>query len=187
MPHANPEPNDALRLQLLVLRCQAGDAQAFSALLERFGPRTQRYLRSLLGDDADDAQQEVWIAVYRSVARLANPAGFRTWLFTITRHRALDYLRKRRRHEALIEDVVADVPMGDAADEGGDDAPDLAHMETAMVELPLAQREVLLLRFRDEMTYAEIAVITGCPLGTVKTRIHHARRNLRRLLNRSDS
>lgn len=61
---------DDLRLQLLVLRCQAGDERAFSQLLDDFGPRTLRYLRGLLGDDAEDVHQEVWLAAYRSIATL---------------------------------------------------------------------------------------------------------------------
>ena len=96
-----PEPEDLaserLRLHLLVLRCQAGDEQAFTSLFNRFSSRTLAYLRGLVGDDADDVQQDVWLAVYRNLRTVANPGAFRTWLFQTTRHRALDLLRKRRR------------------------------------------------------------------------------------------
>ena len=53
--------DDELRLHLLVLRCQVGDERAFATRFEEFGDRTHRYLRALLGDDADDAEQEAWI------------------------------------------------------------------------------------------------------------------------------
>ena len=89
-------------LYLLVLRCQAGDEAAFGQLLTSFGSRTLAHLRTLVGDEAEDVQQEVWLAVYRRIGSLANPGGFRTWLFQTTRHRAIDYLRARRRELVLM-------------------------------------------------------------------------------------
>ena len=88
--HMADDPTDPARLALefLVLRCQTGDERAFERLLEQFGERTHRYLRGLVGDAADDVQQEVWLAVYRGIARLAAPHAFRTWLYRTTRNRA---------------------------------------------------------------------------------------------------
>lgn len=176
-------PNEELRLHLLVLRCQTGDETAFALLFEEFGGRTHRYLRGLLGDDADDAQQEVWLSVYRAISTLANPAVFRTWLFSTTRRRALDQLRKRKREAELLVDVSDGV---DVADDTTDHAPLADGLERVLEELPRLQREVLLLRFRDDLSYAEIAVVIGCPVGTVKTRIHHAKHKLRESLERSE-
>ena len=70
------------------------------------------YLRGLVGDAADDVQQEVWLAVYLGMRHLSNPRAFRTWLFRTTRHRAIDYLRMQKR-DALLVDVadVADVTL----------------------------------------------------------------------------
>lgn len=193
MADATPANDDELRLTLLVLRCQAGDDQAFARLLDRFGSRTLRYLRGLLDDDAEDVQQEVWLSVYRSIATLANPGAFRTWLFSTTRRRALDFLRKRRREQELIvHDVAfdgADEPgeFVDAAAEPDFGAVDVNEMDDLLVGLPPPQREVLLLRFQDGMSYSEIALITGCPVGTVKTRIFHAKRKLQTLLKRDET
>jgi len=177
---------DTLRLHLLVLRCQAGDERAFATLLDMFGPRTLHYLRSLLGDDAEDAQQEVWLSVYRAIATLADPRAFRTWLFSTTRRRAIDHLRKRRREQELLIDAMEDVRRDHAVQH--DPWPELAsdQIDTVLSALPPVQREVLLLRLRDEMSYSEIAVIVGCPVGTVKTRLHHAKRKARELLQRRD-
>jgi len=69
---------DDLRLCLLVLRCQAGDEQAFAQLFERSGPRTLAHLQGLIGRDAEDVQQDVWLTVYRSLSTLAHPGAFRT-------------------------------------------------------------------------------------------------------------
>lgn len=175
--------NDDLRLHLMVLRCQSGDERAFRSLLDEFGGRTLRYLRGLVDDDADDVQQEVWLSVYRSVASLANPQAFRTWLFSTTRRRAIDHLRKRRRERELIvesseESELPDVPVDDSTI----DDIDRTALGDVLAGLPPPQREVLLLRFQDELSYAEIALVVGCPVGTVKTRIHHAKRKLQELL-----
>jgi RNA polymerase sigma-70 factor (ECF subfamily) len=188
MPDATPARDDDVRLQLLVVRCQAGDERAFGRLLDEFGGKTRRYLFGLVGDDADDVQQEVWLSVYRSIATLANPRAFRTWLFSTTRRRALDYLRKRRREQELIVDAGDDtLGVHEVADESSIDALDGQDLASVLADLPPPQREVLLLRFQDEMSYNEIAVIVGCPVGTVKTRIHHAKRKLHDILTRGSN
>jgi RNA polymerase sigma-70 factor, ECF subfamily len=176
-------PQD-LSLHLLVLRCQAGDETAFARLLDAFGGKTLGYLRGLIGDDADDVQQEVWIAVYRSIHTLANPAAFRTWLFRTTRHRAVDYLRRRKREKELIDDVsIEEVQTSDDAAIATIDA---ALLERALAAMPPPQREALLLRYRDDLSYAEIAIVVGCPIGTVRTRLHHAKRRLHELLEKEN-
>jgi RNA polymerase sigma-70 factor (ECF subfamily) len=71
-------------LHLLVLRCQTGDERAFRPLMERFGAKTLAYLRGVVGQDADDVQQDVWLSVCKSIRSLTNPSAFRTWLFRTT-------------------------------------------------------------------------------------------------------
>jgi len=175
-----------LSLHLLVLRCQAGDERAFARLMEAFDYKTLGLLRGLVGDDADDVQQEVWLTVYREIGRLENPAAFRTWLYRLTRHRAIDFLRKRKREQELVDDIASQVV--DAVDERDADDNlttfDALAFEQALMAMPPPQREVMLLRYRDEMSYSEIALVVGCPIGTVKTRLHHAKRRLQELLRR---
>lgn len=72
------------------------------SLYRRFGERTQRYLRGLLGDEADDVQQEVWTVVLRELARVADVGAFRTRLFRVTRTTALDFLRRRNRLSSVF-------------------------------------------------------------------------------------
>jgi RNA polymerase sigma-70 factor, ECF subfamily len=177
--------DDELRLHLQVLRCQAGDERAFAALFERFAARTLRYLRGLVDDAAEDVQQEVWLAVYRGVASLSDPRAFRTWLYRTTRHRAVDYLRRRRRERELVADVAADADAGggSAAAHGPDDDPlseplDAGALHAALATLPPVQREALVLRYQDGLSYAEIALVVGCSVGTVRSRLHHAKRRL---------
>jgi RNA polymerase sigma-70 factor, ECF subfamily len=179
---------EAISLHLIVLRCQAGDERAFAQLLAAFGERTLRYLQGIVGDDAEDVYQEVWLTVFRSVSGLSNPGAFRTWLFQTTRHRALDYLRRRKRERELLEDVASEVEVVHESDDSMPLASiDEVSLDRALMAIPPPQREVLLLRYRDDLSYTEIAVVVGCPLGTVRTRLHHAKRRLEELLTRGDT
>ena len=177
MPDHRAPRDDEKRLFLLVLRCQAGDETAFSRLMEWFGARTLAHLRGLLGDDADDVQQEVWLAVYMRIGALSNPRAFRTWLFQTTRHRAIDFLRSRKRERELLEEAAREIDFANAPDEGIGGL-DQSSVAAALKDLSPAQREVLLLRYEEDMTYAQIAVIVGCSIGTVRSRLHHAKLRL---------
>jgi RNA polymerase sigma-70 factor (ECF subfamily) len=179
MPAHSPGGADELRLHLLVLRCQSGDERAFAQLFDRLGGRTLAYLVGLVGGDAEDVQQEVWLAVYRGVRGLANPGAFRTWLFQTTRHRAIDFLRRRKRERELLETAAVDASWS-AADETGDTDKE-PPLPEIMARLAAPHREVLLLCYQDDMSYAEIALVVGCSVGTVKSRLHHARRRAREL------
>jgi RNA polymerase sigma-70 factor (ECF subfamily) len=169
--------DDDTRLFLLVLRCQAGDESAFPQLMEMFGARTVRHLRGLLGDDAEDVQQEVWLTVYQRIGALANPRGFRTWLFQTTRHRAIDFLRARARERELLDEAAPDVAPVVMPDECLERLDDSA-LAGALAELPALHREALVLRYQEELSYAEIALVMGCSSGTVRSRLHNARRRL---------
>ena len=186
-----PEPGSVeahrLSLHLLVLRCQAGDDQAFARLMDLFAGKTLGYLHGLVGDNAEDVQQEVWLSVYRGIAGLANPGAFRTWLFRTTRHRAVDFLRRRKRERELLDDLATEATQADE-----DTTPDTvagmdaSALDSALKAMPPPQREVMLLRYRDDMSYNEIALVVGCPIGTVRTRLHHAKRRLQELLTRGE-
>jgi RNA polymerase sigma-70 factor (ECF subfamily) len=183
---AKPPPGeDEVRLHLLVLRCQAGDERAFRHLFDSYSGRTLGYLRGLLGDSADDVHQEVWLAVFRNLGGLANPAAFRSWLFRIARFRALDFLRGSKREAELVAEVPLDaVEVAESAEEPGLSDVEERALSTAIDSLPALQREALLLRYRNELSYEEIAVVTGTPIGTVRTRIHHGKRKLHDILER---
>lgn len=182
-----PLKEGALRDHLLVLRCQAGDEDAFLTLYHRFGPRTKRYLAGLVGEaDAEDAQQEVWMTVYRRVAGLANPGAFRTWLFQLTRNRGLDQLRRRSRQEQVASLATAADPPAQSAAEPAAAVLDRAEVDAAMASLSPAHQEVMTLFYWEDMTYQEIALVTSEPVGTVRSRLHHARAQVRRVLQAMD-
>jgi RNA polymerase sigma-70 factor (ECF subfamily) len=187
MTDRGQEGGEELRLYLLVLRCQAGDERAFDQLFRLFGGKSLGYLRGLVGDAADDVQQEVWVAVYRGISKLSNPRAFRTWLFSTTRHRAIDFLRKRKRERELVADAALEAAAVEPANESDDLALDSSIVAAALGALPAAHREVLVLRYMNDLSYAEIAVIAGCSIGTIRSRLHHAKRRLHEIVNQKST
>jgi RNA polymerase sigma-70 factor (ECF subfamily) len=178
------DPADELYERVLVLRCQTGDGAAFAELVERYQPRLRYYLRKMLAGTgaADDVYQEVWCDVFRALPRLANPGAFRAWLYRIARDRALRLLRRRRPpHRPLDE---AEVAANGAADEEFT-AEDVVRVHAALDELAPEHREAVVLRYVEGMSYEEIARVAGCQLGTVRSRLHYAKRALRRALERT--
>ena len=172
---ATPE---ALYEQMLVIRSQVGDEAAFQELLERHGPRlllfTQRMMRSS-PDQVPDILQDVWIAIYRSLPRLADVSKFRSWAFRIARDRI--YREYRRRSlwqpvaEADVEEVAETVESNSAVDR-----EELLH---CLDLISPEQREALMLRFFEEMSYEDIARVTGSSVGTVRSRLHYGKQALR--------
>src|SRR5438132_1458848 len=165
--------------RLLVVRAQAGDEAAFRELVERFSPRLRYFLRKLLApaDDAEDALQDVWLDVFRGLARLKDPQALLAWLYRIARDRAYARLRKARRLELPLDEAQLEESAAENDEEFS--AEDAASVHAALDELPAQQREVLVLRFLEEMSYEEIARVVGCQVGTVRSRIHYAKRAVR--------
>jgi RNA polymerase sigma-70 factor, ECF subfamily len=173
--------------QVLVLRCQTGDGAAFGELVERFTARLRYYVRALLGKerqaDAEDVLQDIWLEVYRSIATLTDPGALAAWLYRVARNRTVRHLRKRVSPTRTIEESQADGEI----DRGGDfSIEDAEAIHLALDGLAPEHREVLVLRFLEEMPYEGIATLTGCPIGTVRSRIHYAKLALRRVLETND-
>jgi len=167
--------------QVLVLRCQAGDQRAFEELVVRYSPRLAYFLRRMLGPDrADDVLQEVWVDAFRGLPKLAAPGAFSTWLYRIARDRAYRELRAsgRANYVALEEDPVEVVD-----DEPEFSADDAQRIHQSLNLLSPEHREVLTLRFIEDMSYDQIASVVGCKVGTIRSRIFYAKQALRRLID----
>ena len=181
---------------LLVVRAQAGDDAAFAELVERFSPRLRYFLRKLLAPhcavgnalrgvpvgDAEDALQDVWLDVVRHLPKLAEPQALVAWLYRIARDHAYGRLRKARRLELPLDEAQLVEAAADERDEFSPD--DAARIHAALDELPPQHREVLVLRFLEEMSYEQIARVVGCQLGTVRSRIHYAKQALKESLHK---
>jgi RNA polymerase sigma-70 factor (ECF subfamily) len=167
--------------RLLVLRCQTGDEDAYRELVGRFGPRLRYFLRKLVGqiDRADDLAQEVWIDVLRQLPRLKDAGAFTTWMYRIAHGKAM--LDGRRNGRAPV--TIPDVEWIAEKEDDTFSAEDAERIHAGLDRLEPAQREVLVLRFLEELSYEEIGQIVDCPLGTVRSRIHYAKAALRRTLD----
>jgi len=130
-------------------------------------------------EQAEDVLQETWCDVVRSIASLKDAAAFPAWIYRISRDRAWRLLRKERPESPLDE---ANIPA--AAPEPEFTADDAAAVHAALAELPEEQREVLVLRFVEGLSYEEIAAICAAPLGTVRSRLFYGKEALRKLLTK---
>jgi len=173
---------DRVYERLLVLRCQTGDESAFAELVGRYHARLRRFVSGLLADQhsVDDVLQDVWFDAWRGIGRLRDATALEAWLFRIARDRSYRVLRRRSAHPVTepLEDVVdgAEVEL---------DEDERRIVATSVQRLPLPQREVLLLRFVEQMSYEQIALALTCELGTVRSRLHYAKRALRELIERN--
>jgi RNA polymerase sigma-70 factor (ECF subfamily) len=172
---------EALADELLAVRCQLGEPEAFDALVERWHEPLWRYTRRLTDDDdaAADAVQDVWLRVLRALPGLRDPARLRPWLFGIARRTLMDRLRRRYAEPERVP-VDAAEPLEPDADD--DRAGELELVHERLAQLPLVEREVLVLFYLHELSLEQLAEVLGIPVGTVKSRLHRARRLLRRTL-----
>jgi RNA polymerase sigma-70 factor (ECF subfamily) len=173
-----------------MLRFQAGDPRAFEALMRRHRTPVFSFLLRLTGDRAraEDLLQETFLKVVKAAAGWEERARFSTWLYTISRNLAVDESRRAafRRTETLDASSGADPPVREQA-AADDAAPDRAadaallrpRLEAALAALPEEQREVFLLREHAGLPFREIAVVTGVPENTVKSRMRYALEGLR--------
>jgi RNA polymerase sigma-70 factor (ECF subfamily) len=139
-------------------------------------------LKKIAAESADDLVQETWFDVYRKINALQQPDAFAAWLYRIARDKAYRQMRRRPTPTARIDESTT---AAASFDEDTFDAEELAQMKAALDALPQDHREVLVLRFIEGMSYEQIAAIIGCPLGTVRSRIHYAKSAIREKLKRT--
>lgn len=179
---AVPHPSDAELMQAL----KAGRAAAFETLYARHHRAVFHFLLRALGDRpaAEDLLQEAFLRVYIHRTDYRPTAAFRTWLFTIARNLLIDHVRQRHARPALArEDPPATVPDPGASPLQHAQAQDLAaRLQAAILRLPPAQREVLLLSRFAGLAHTDVAQVTGASPGAVRVTLHRALRALRNLL-----
>ncbi len=175
-------------------RLRGGDVEAVAALMERYQHRLYRYLLRIARqpETAEDLFQQTWLRVMERIRKYDPRHSFEAWLFALAHNLAIDHLR-RYRPESLDEPL----PSGDSRAELIEgSAPGaleqlLANeragwLADSVAALPMVFREVLTLRFEEEMKLEEMAAVLGLPLGTVKTRLHRALKHLRRTLEQKE-
>ncbi len=178
----DPDRDDAVRLR-------RGDLAGLAGLMGRYQDRLFRYLVRLLGDEtvAEDIFQDAWLRVSERVSRYDAARPFAPWLFAVARNLALDHLR-RYRGESLDEGEERAEPEGAVE---GNPLARLAMSErgtrlaAVVASLSTLDREVIALRFEQDLALVDVAAVLGVSLTTAKARLHRALIRLeRRLLAR---
>jgi RNA polymerase sigma-70 factor (ECF subfamily) len=166
---------------------QHGDPEAFVALLSRYKNRLYRYLLRLVHEPAtaEDLFQQTWMRVIENIRRFDAKRDFGAWLFAVARNLAIDHLR-RYRPQSLEEPVGEGLTLSEQFSTQGPGALDLvlrsehtALIQRALESQPPMYREILCLRFEEEMKLEEIAEVLALPLSTVKSRLGRALERLR--------
>ena len=186
-----------VEIEAAVARLRSGDLNALSALIARYQNRLYRYLLRMVRQpsEAEDLFQQTWVRVAEKIRSFDASRNFDAWLFTLARNLAFDHLRR-------IRPSSLDAPLGDD-DSGetivsrmvsGEPAPldrllarELSsRLAAALDSLPLVYREVLSLRFEEEMKIEEIAAVLGTPLSTVKSRLRRSLEQVRQIMEAGD-
>ena len=168
--------------ELLVLRAQNDEQQAFELLVQQWHHSLYRRAVRLTGNEeaSRDIMQEVWLAAVKGLRRLDDPEKFRGWIYRIVGNKCADFVRKRqadRRLEAHVVHTAERVPTNPTEADGM-----IGSLRTEIRRLQEEQRTILTLFYLEEMAVREIALILGIPEGTVKSRLYNARRVLKEAL-----
>jgi RNA polymerase sigma-70 factor (ECF subfamily) len=166
----------------LVAQAQHGDRDAFRRLVEIYAPVVGRTTRALLADrgEAEDAEQEAWVDVWRGLPRFEVGRPFRPWLLAVVSNRC--HMKARRRTLTTVPYDSESVEHAPVEDEGPGAEID-GELHEALARLDEDQRRVLALRYYADLQLDEIAEVLGVPLGTVKSRLHRGLGTLRGLLS----
>ena len=167
-----------------VRRVLAGDAAAFAGLVARYRDRLGRYAVRMLGNhaDAEDALQETFVRAYRSLGRCTDPDRFGAWVFGILVNRCRTIGAQRARRERWqVADESAVLRAAVREDPAGRQALREA-ITAALARVAPMLREAFLLKFVEELSYEEMAEVTGASIPALKMRVLRARSELQRLL-----
>ena len=191
-PAAERRAGEAAAEAELIARAVAGDGQAFGELVRPYEARVYGLAYRICGhkEDAYDLAQEAFLKVYRALPRFRGGSSFSTWLYRVVANTCLDQLRRRKRSGTVVS--LDDPLVTDGGRLGREVAdktlePDEAvlrsetarEVQAAVSALPPDHRLAILLRDYEDLPYEQIALIMGCSLGTVKSRISRARSALR--------
>jgi RNA polymerase sigma-70 factor (ECF subfamily) len=171
--------------QLPVQQARTGEPAAWDTLFQRYQLPLYVYVFELVRIEQSslDIVQETFIAAARNIGGLREDNKFGSWLFGIAHQKVIQVWRKQGRDEMRRDEIAGTI---DEFEDGPDDLLIRREQETEFMsllnQLPLPQRSVLLLHFVEDFSLEEIARITEAPLGTVKSRLHYAKRALRKLL-----
>lgn len=162
----------------LIVSARLGDRRALEQLVQAWDSKLRAHAWRLLGDgeEAREATQDSWAEIVRGLARLQDAAAFPAWAYRIVSRRCAKIIGDKQQRRRLAVDYEPEPP------EAGTQAGEAERLRAAIRSLPPEQRAAVALYHFEELSVAEVAVALGVPAGTVKTRLMHARRKLRAIL-----
>ena len=163
--------------EILVMDCQSGSAKALEMLVSRWQKRLWRYAFGLTRDSeaAWDITQESWLGIIRGISRLNDPARFRSWAYRIVTNKTNDWIRKNKSAKRTDVSELADHQQPQKRETG---------LRELLERLDMRKKVVLGLYYFEQLTVPEIAAALKIPSGTVKSRLHNARNELKALWQR---
>jgi len=174
--------------ELLLLQHRRGKSGALEKLVELWEQPLYYYMRRLVNteDEAKDVTQDVWLNVVRKIDAVRDPAAFPAWLYKVARTQAVSHFRKTRPFEPLPDNE----PAADVACTSANSPPSVLNAEElhwGLSQLRPPHSECLILHFLEGFSLEEVGNILGVPLGTVKSRVHYAKKALRDVLKEEAS
>jgi RNA polymerase sigma-70 factor (ECF subfamily) len=174
--------------QHLIDQCLAGQTEAFGALVERYQHRLLGSLIHVTGsaEQAQDIAQDAFVHAFEKLSTFRGQSAFYSWLFRIALNAAVSARRKTKRVTGSIDairEATGDEPIDGRPSSAPENATHVGDrqrlVQRALAQLPEEYRTALVLKEMDDLKYEEIADLLGVPLGTVRSRIHRARQELR--------
>ena len=171
------EQEQQIYTELLVVRCQQGEQEAFQLLVELWQKPLVTFALRYLDQETEswDAVQETWVSVIRGLGKLQNPSRFVSWLFSILTNKCIDRVRKKQAEARLLKNASAKLESPGILN-------DTESLSKAVPELPDEQRTLIILRFGQGLQVGQIAAMLNVAEGTVKSRLHRAIARLREIL-----
>lgn len=168
----------------LICRAARGDAEAFRQLVEAYQTPAYRLAARMCGpDSAEDVTQEAFLAAWRALPEFRGDCRFSTWLYRLVSNAAIDCLRREKKHRDTGDVDDLELPDGGPSPQEQAERSDTRDaVRRALDRLSPEHRQVLLLRFMQELDYGEIARALDVSEGTVKSRINRAKSKLREVL-----
>ena len=154
--------------------CQRGSAKAMELLVSRWQKRLWKYAYNMTGDAeaAWDITQESWLGIIKGLRKLHDPANFKAWAYRITTNKSIDWIRKNKTAKKVVLDEVQEHQHEDEQDAG---------LKELLEKLDIKKKAVLNLRYFEQLSIPEIGIALKVPIGTVKSRLHSARKELKGL------
>lgn len=172
----------------IIARARRGDADAFEQLVVAYRDQVFRLALRMCGSeaDADEVAQEALLSAWKALPNFRGESQFSTWLYQLTTHAAIDLMRREKRQIAAAD--ITEVNAADPAPSPQQQAEQSEQREIvrdAILQLAPEQREVVVLRFMEELSYEEIGAVLKLPPGTVKSRLNRAKAQLKEILSKS--